>query len=213
MTYNICIAVTFKRGCRCLELDCWDDSNGYPVVCHAFRGVSFTSEIPFQAIISCVKGFLDANPDTLPIILSLENHCSPSFQEMMADILKDTLGENLYIPESTGHWPSPLELIGRVILKGRRSQENNGNDLISLALTFSWTAENVPGNPRCPQTAHGLSSMLFLNGVNFSSFSTSLDLPFADMHSFNEEKVLKILNENPGNVTLWKEFNSQHLTR
>jgi phosphatidylinositol phospholipase C delta len=185
------------------------------VVCHAFRGVSFTSKISFQAIISCVKGFIDANPDTLPIILSLENHCSPSFQEIMAVILKDTLGENLYISESTGHWPSPLELVGKVILKGMRSQENNDNDLISLAQTFSWTttAESVPGNPRRPQSAHGLSSMLFLNGVNFSCFSTSLDLPYADMHSFNEEKFLKILNENPANVTQWKEFNSQHLTR
>jgi phosphatidylinositol phospholipase C delta len=184
------------------------------MVCHAFRGVSFTSKISFQAVISCVKGFLDANPHTLPIILSLENHCSPSFQEMMGVILKDTLEENLYIPESTGHWPSPLELIGKVILKGRRYQENNGNDLISLAQTFSWsmTAENVPANRKCPQS-DGLSSMLFLNGVNFSSFSTSLDLPFTEMHSFNEEKFLRILNENPANVTLWKEFNLQHMTR
>lgn len=198
-------------------MDCWDDDSiGSPVVYHGLPGgYTFTSKIPFQAIIRCVKGFLDAHPDTLPIILSLENHCSPAFQEMMAVILKNTLEEHLYIRESSGHLPSPLDLVGKVILKGRRSQENNDYDSISLDGTFlsTMTQENDPDNPKRSKTAPGLSRMILLNGFPFSSFSTSLDLPCTDMHSVNEEKFLKILNKNPANVAHWKEFNAQHMTR
>ncbi|NXX48494.1 PLCD4 phosphodiesterase, partial [Tricholaema leucomelas] len=38
-----------KRGCRCLEVDCWDGPNGEPVVYH---GHTFTSKIPFREVVS-----------------------------------------------------------------------------------------------------------------------------------------------------------------
>lgn len=62
-----------------------------------------------------MKGYLDANPDTLPIILSLENHCSHPFQKKMASILTATLEDKLYIPDCL--MPSPLDLVGKVVVK------------------------------------------------------------------------------------------------
>jgi hypothetical protein len=196
-------------------LDCWDDSIGYPVVYHGFRGgYTFTSKIPFQAIIACVKAFLVAHPDTLPIILSLENHCSPPFQDMMAVILKNTLEEHVFSPENFYHWPSPLDLLGKVILKGRISHADDDYDSISLHQTFSstMTPGNAPDNPY-PETAPRLSRMILLNGVHFSSLDASLDLPYTDMHSYSEDKFLKVLNKTPANVSRLKEFNTQHFTR
>ncbi|NWX92148.1 PLCD4 phosphodiesterase, partial [Nothoprocta pentlandii] len=38
-----------KRGCRCLEVDCWDGPNGEPLVYH---GHTFTSKIPFREVVS-----------------------------------------------------------------------------------------------------------------------------------------------------------------
>ena len=44
--------VALHRGCKCLELDCWDDSGGTPVI---FHGHTLTSKISFASVITCVK--------------------------------------------------------------------------------------------------------------------------------------------------------------
>lgn len=226
------------RGCRCLEIDCWDDSIGYPVVYHGF---TFTSKISFQSIISAVKGYIEANLETLPIILSLENHCSHPFQEMIATILVETLQEHLYIhDESCNSWPSPLDLVGKVIVKCARPPEKDSTsfdsidaasdstdgdtsyDQLSLSdskppeiggiVLMSNSSEYASQPP--PKRSSRLSRMVLFNGVKFKSFSKSIDmLPPSDMHSFSEMKLLKLLNKDPCNIPLWKQYNREHMTR
>lgn len=117
-----------------LELDIWDseqrgpDGRPIPVVWHGYVQTSgqcyvflklttafrhtMTTKILFADIIKCLKVFLNFHPDTFPLVLSFENHCSVPYQEVMAEDLVRILGDSLYIPREEslfGRLPSPEE--------------------------------------------------------------------------------------------------------
>jgi len=141
-----------RRGCKCLELDCWDGerhaTTGQPIPV-IYHGHTLTSKILFVDVIRCIKSYLLSNPDTYPIILSLENHCSLEYQETMASNLKEILGDALYYPENhiqQDHHqralPSPEDLIGKVVLKGKRPPEKDEDDDTSKS-TSSRTTKSM----------------------------------------------------------------------
>ncbi|XP_035384356.1 1-phosphatidylinositol 4,5-bisphosphate phosphodiesterase delta-1b isoform X2 [Electrophorus electricus] len=108
------------KSCRCLELDVWDGSDGEPVIYH---GYTLTSKILFKDVIKAIKEYA-FKTSNYPVILSLETHCSVDQQKLMAQHMTTILEDALITKPLGDHMPmelpSPEELKGRFLVKGKR---------------------------------------------------------------------------------------------
>lgn len=116
-----------SRGCRSVEVDCWNGQRGQPIVKH---GYSLTKSVNFRDVVNTIKEHAFAASD-LPLWLSLEVHCNKSQRIIMAQVMMEVFGECLVtepIPGYSKTLPSPNQLRGKILLKVKIPQGVNPQD-------------------------------------------------------------------------------------
>ncbi|XP_036412446.1 1-phosphatidylinositol 4,5-bisphosphate phosphodiesterase delta-1b isoform X2 [Colossoma macropomum] len=200
------------KSCRCVELDIWDGSDGEPVIYH---GYTLTSKILFKDAIKAIKEYAFKTSE-YPVILSLENHCSVEQQKLMAHHMTSILGSALVTKPLGEHMPtelpSPEELKGRFLIKGKRLNklEASFSDQAAAEEEETVTEEedcrddeeeserNSSKKSKTLKLAKELSDIIiYCKSVKFQGFEHSrTHQAFYEMCSFKEGDALKFAEKS-----------------
>uniref|UniRef100_A0A671U6K8 Phosphoinositide phospholipase C n=1 Tax=Sparus aurata TaxID=8175 RepID=A0A671U6K8_SPAAU len=219
-----------KRGCRCVEVDCWEGGDGEPIVYH---GHTLTSKILFRDVISTLKEYAFKTSD-FPVILSLENHCGVEQQTVMARHLSQILGDTLLTTLLDGTIPQQLpspQLRGKILLKAKKigglevcpdgtlTDEVSDDEEMPNDEAESASAENPPAEcsnhdqrPLISFPCSGLSDLVvYCKSVHFHGFEQARSHGKCyEMSSFSESKAKKLAKEAGADFV---QYNSRQLSR
>ncbi|MCD7462749.1 Phosphoinositide phospholipase C 4 [Datura stramonium] len=119
---DVPIIKSLKKGVRVIELDIWPNSDKDDI--HVLHGRTVTTPVE---LIRCLKSIKEhafsASP--YPVVITLEDHLTPDLQAKVAQMLTETFGEMLFVPESDTlkECPSPEELKHRIIISTKPPKE------------------------------------------------------------------------------------------
>ncbi|XP_071943212.1 1-phosphatidylinositol 4,5-bisphosphate phosphodiesterase delta-4-like [Antedon mediterranea] len=114
-------ANVLRQGCRFIEVDVWNGDDGEPIVCN---GYTHTEPVLFTDVIRTINKHAFVTSE-YPVVLSIENHCSIRQQKIIREHLNSLLKDKLYIIPLHRNQitiPSPNDLKGKILVKGRRLQ-------------------------------------------------------------------------------------------
>lgn len=202
-----------QRGCRCLEIDIWnneDDNESEPIVNH---GRTFSNGISLSNVLKTIKkySFLASQ---YPLILSLEIHCSREAQSKVVSLLQNTFGSSLVLMpiDANRNLPSPEALKNKILLKikktspfssgideeGRSSTSTTGTSLSeSNELPFSSRKNALKLRRKSTgQVLEVLSKLaVYCQGIKFRNFSLPESKTYNHCFSLSEKSANSMLKD------------------
>lgn len=221
-----------RRGCRCLEIDVWnneEDSNGEPIVNH---GRTFTNGISLSNVLQTIKKY-SFYATSLPVILSFEIHCSQEGQLQIVKLLIEVFGGALILQpiDHSGMLPSPNSLRNRVIVKVKKTSTSSdlGVDekgrFVSTSTTgtsFSESNESTMGPRRnslkirrksSNKVVSALSDLgIYCQGIKFRNFSLPESKTYNHCFSLSEKSINAMLKDE-GKIVSLDKHNRKYLMR
>ncbi|NWH76634.1 PLCD4 phosphodiesterase, partial [Piaya cayana] len=225
-----------KRGCRCLEVDCWDGPNGEPVVYH---GHTFTSKIPFREVVSTLAKYA-FKVGTCPWALKLLPCPLPGAEgswwcwlPAVRDPGPQQISQRKWTPSL---YPTLQELKHKILLKGKKigrledtldgpgdeapdvSDDDNGGEAeeerrrAKMVLPSGGTQHSLALQKDKESLAQSLSDcVIYCKSVSFRGFqeARSHSRP-SEISSFSEAKARKLIRD-AGNEFV--RHNAWQLTR
>ncbi|KAJ8598383.1 hypothetical protein CTAYLR_002988 [Chrysophaeum taylorii] len=184
------VARALRLGVRVIELDCFDKKENGTRRVFVTHGGTLTSKARFKDFVKTIRDNAFVASD-LPVILTLENHCSREGQVLIAQILHKYLRGSLYVPD--GKVATPNGMRNRVLVRDKiRETEEEEEDVES---------EEV-------RPVERLDRLVYVRNVKTSVDDLRAPRPWRDQtvksSSYSEKKFQKILSKVPeGSIEAW----------
>ncbi|CAF1155473.1 unnamed protein product [Adineta ricciae] len=112
-----CYIQALLKGCRCIEIDVFDPRTGKePEITHKGTRIK---PIPLRGVLEAIIDYAFITSE-YPVIISIENHCSPLQRSVMARMFIEIFGDSLIqapLSPNELELPSPNKLKRKIILK------------------------------------------------------------------------------------------------
>eukprot|EP00741_Cyanophora_paradoxa_P020112 tig00021234_g19413.t1 len=142
------------RGCRCVEIDVWDgkpEEGSQPIVTH---GGTRCGRIPFREVVQAIAETGHAASE-MPVIVNVENHCTPGQQALMARALQEAFGDRIALPDAgAAVLPSPQALRGKFLI---RTPVKSSTDPSLARLVFFTNTKYEPAGGKKYKTHSSVS--------------------------------------------------------
>lgn len=201
------------KGCRCLEIDIWNnqsDPEAEPIVNH---GRTFTNGISLPSVLKAIKKYaFVASP--FPVILSLEIHCSNTAQLKVVKLLQEILGDALVQEpiNSESTLPNPDKLKYRFLVKVKKSTPfsaigvDETGKLVSSSTTASFSESNDNFSSksslklRRKSTNNIIDTLsdlgIYVQGTKFRNFSLPESKTFNHCFSLSEKSANSMIKDD-----------------